>query len=203
MFSISLLSSFIHSLSSGFSCSISFFFSFLVSIVLCPLALPPFHYLQFLSNLVQYSSSYLLSDQPNSFLTVNHPGSSSLLNVLFFFFCFLTSSISYWYSFLNSSTAFFAFSKFSFPFQVSDLAINPFYYTKYLSFSLICYLFRILLIFHFFSLLITTGASCFFLCPSTCPMYFHILLTFTTGCILIVLGNSNSTAFTDTIFFTL
>ena len=203
MFSISLSFSFVHSLSSGFFCLISSFSSFIVSIVLCSLALPSFHHLQFLSNLVQYSSSYLLSDQPNSFLAINHSSSSSLLNVLFFFSCFLIFSISYWYSFLNSSTAFFAFSKFSFSSQVLDSAINPFYYTKYLSFPFIYCLFRILSTSYSSSPLITTGAGCSFLYPSTCPIYFCILLTFTTGCILIVLSNSNSTTFADTIFFTL
>ena len=203
MFPISLLSFFVHSLSSKFSCLISSSFSFIVFIVLCPLALSSFHYLQFLSNLAQYSSSYLLFDQPNSFLAVNCPSSSPLLNVLSFLFCFLTSFISHWYSFSNSSTTFFAFSKFSFPSQVLDSAVNSFYHTKYLFFLLIHYLFRILSTSHSFSLLITTGAGCSFLCPSTCPTYFHILLTLTTRCIFTMLGSSSSTMFDDTTFFIL
>ena len=148
MFPISLSSSSVHSLSPKFSCSISSSSSLIISIVLHPLALPPFHCLQFLSNLAQYSSSYLLSDQPNSFLAINCPSSSPFLNVLSSLSYFLTSSISHQYSFLNSSTASFVFSKFSFPSQVLDSAVNPFYHTKYLSFPLIHYLFKILLTFH-------------------------------------------------------
>ena len=203
IFPILLSSSSVHSLSPKFSCPISSSSSFIVSIVLCSLALAPFHCLQFLSNLAQYSLLYLLSDQPNSFLAVNFPGSSSFLNILSFLFCLLTSSISCQYSFLNSSTTSFVFSRFSIPFQVSDSAVNPFHCTKYLSFPLTCYLFSILSTFHSFSPSIITGAGCSFLCPSTCPTYLCILLMFTTRCILIVLGSSNSTIFTDMIFLTL
>ena len=174
MFPISLSFSFVYSLSLEFSFSL---FSFIVSIVLCSFAFLPFHYLQFLFNLAQYSLSYLLSDQPNSFLAINYPGSSSLLNILSFLFYFLTSSIFCQYSFSNSSTAFFAFSKFSFSSQVSDLAINPFHSTKYLFFLLICCLFRIFSISHFSFSLIMTRAGYSFLCLFTCPMYFCILLT--------------------------
>ena len=203
MFPILSLSFFVHSLSLEFSSSISSFFSFIVSIILCSFALLSFHHLQFLSNLVQYSSLYLLSDQPNSFLAINYPGSFSLLNILSFLFYFLIFSIFCQYSFSNSSTAFFAFSKFSFSSQVSDLAINPFHSTKYLFFSLIHCLFRILLTSHSSSPSITTGAGYFFLCPSTCPTYFCTLLTLTTGCIFTILGSSNSTAFNNITFFIL
>ena len=184
MFSISSSLSSIYFLIPKFSCSISFS-SFIVSIVLCLLVLPPFYRLQFLSNLAQYFLLYLLSDHPNSFLTINLPGNSPLLNVPSSLFCFLTFFISCQYFFLNSSTASFVFSKFSFSSQVLDLAVNPFYHTKYLFFLLTHCLFRILLIFYSFSAPITTGAGCFFLCPSTCPTYFCILLIFTTRCILI------------------
>ena len=202
MFSILSLSSSVHFLSPKFSYSISSFFSFIVFIVFCPFALPSFHHLQFLSNLVQYSLSYLLCDQPNSFLAVNHSSSSPLLNILSFFFCLLMSSISHQYSFLNSSTAYFAFSRFSIPFQVSDSAVNPFYCTRYLSFPLTCYLFNILSTSYSFSPSIITGVGCSFLCPSACPIYLHILLTLTIGCILIVLSSSYSTAFANMIFLT-
>ena len=189
MFSISSLSSSVHSLSSKFFYSISFFFSFIVFIVLYSLALSPFHCLQFLSNLVQYSLSYLLSDHPNNFLTINLPGNSPLLNVSSFLSCLWTFSMSCQYSFLNSSTASFVFSRFSTPSQVSDSTINPFHYTKYLSFPLICCLFSIFSTSHSFSFSITTGASYFFLCSSTCPTYFCTLLTLTTGCIFTVLDS--------------
>ena len=148
MFPILSLSSSIHSLSSKFSCLISFSFSFIVFIVLCSLTLPFFYCLQFLSNLAQYSLSYLLSDQPNSFLAVNHP-SSSFLNIPSSLFCLLISSISCWYLFSNSLTA-FVFSRFSIPFQVSDSTVNPFYHTRYLFFPLTHYLFSYFFYFPFF-----------------------------------------------------
>ena len=93
MFPISLLSFSVHSLSPEPSCSISSFSSFIVSIVLHPLVLSPFHCTQFLSNLAQYSLSYLLSDYPNNFLAMNCPGNSPLLNIPSSFSCFLTSSV--------------------------------------------------------------------------------------------------------------
>ena len=159
--------------------------------------LSPFYFFQFLSSLLQYSWSYHLSNYPNSFLAVNLPGNSSLLNVPFSLSCQFISSMSLQYSFSNSSTASFAFSKFSLPSQVLDSAIKPFYLTKYLSFPLICRLFRIFSTLYSSSSLIMTRVGCFFLCPFTCPTYFCILLTLTTGCIFTVLGSSSSTAFDD------
>ena len=179
-------------------------FSFLiVSIVLCPLISPSFQHLQFLSNLAQYSLLYLLFVYPYNFLTINLPGNSSLLNVSFSLFCLLISVISLLYFFSNSSTVFFAFPRFSFPFQVSDSIVNPFDHTRYLFFSLIHCLFNILSISYSFSPLIITGVGCSFLYFSTCPIYLHILLTLTTRCILIVASSSNSTIFIDTIFLIL
>ena len=203
MLSILLSSSSVLFLSPELSCLISSSFSFIVSIVFCPLICPPFYCFQFLSSLPQYSLLYCLSDHPNSFFAVNCPGSSSLLNVPSSLSCHLTSSISHQYFFLYSSTAFFVFSRFSLPSQVSDSAMNPFHRTRYLSFPHICCLFRILSTSYSSSPLITTGAGCSFLCPSTCSTYLCILLTLTTECIFIVLGSSNSTAFNDTIFLIL
>ena len=203
MFPISLLSSSVHSFNLEFSCSMSSSSSLIVSIVLCPFFLLPFHCLQFLSNLPQYSLLYLLSDHPNNFLAMNRPSNSPLLNIPSSFSCLLTSSMSLLYSFLYSSIAFLAFSKFSSPSQVSDSAVNPFYHTRYLSFPLIHHLFSIFSTSHFSSPLITTGAGCSFLCPSTCPTYLCILLMLTTECIFIMLGSSNSTAFDNMIFFIL
>ena len=148
-------------------------------------------------------NTYLLSDYPNNFLAVNLPGNSSLLNVLSSLFCFLMFSISCQYFFSNSLTASFAFSKFSFSSQVSNSAVNPFYHTKYLFFSLICYLFRILSTFHFSSPLITTRVGYFLLCSSIWPIYYYILLTLTTEYILIVASSSNSTIFGNTILLIL
>ena len=144
MFPISSLSSSVHALSPEPPCWLSSSSSFIVSMVLYPLILPPFHRLQFLSNLAQYSPLYLLSDYPNSFLAMNHSGNSPLLNIPSSFSCFLMSSISCQYSFSYSSIASLAFSKFSLSSQVSDSAVNPFHHTRYLSFPHILCLFRIL-----------------------------------------------------------
>ena len=198
MLSISSLSSSIYSLISDSSSP-----SLIISIVLLFLGHPPFHRLQFLSNLPQYSSSYFLSDHPNNFFTVNLPGNSSLSNIPFSLSCWFTSSIFYQYSLSNSLIVSFVFPRFSLPSQVSDSTVNPFHCTRYLSFSLICYLFKIFSTFHSSSPLIITRAGCSLFCPSTCPTYLRILLTLTTRCILIVSGSSNSTAFDNTIFFTL
>ena len=124
-------SSSVHSLISKFFCSISSSSSIVSKVCLL---FPPFYLFQFHSNLLQYSLSYLLSNHPNNFFAVNPSGSSSLLNVPSSLSCLLISSISHQYSFLNSSTASFTFSKSSFPSQVSDSAVNSFYLTKYLSF---------------------------------------------------------------------
>ena len=171
MFPILSSSSSIHFFIPKFPCSVSSSSSFIVSIVLHPLILLPFHLLQFLSNFAQYSSSYLLSDHPNNFLAVNLSGNSPLLNISSSLSCLLTSSISLLYSFSNSFITSFAFPRFSFPSQVSASAVNPFHRTRYLFFPLIYCLFNILSTFHSSSPSIMTGAGCSFLCPSTCPMY--------------------------------
>ena len=138
-----------------------------------------FHHFQFLSSLSQYSSSYFLPDYPNNFFTVNLPGSSPLLYTPFSLSCWFISSLSLLYSFLNSLITSFAFSKFSFSSQVLDSAVNPFYLTRYLFFSLTHHLFKILSTSYSSSSSIITGAGCSFFCPFTCPMYLCILLVMT------------------------
>ena len=170
MLPILSLSSSVHSLISDSFCLISFSSSQIISKVLLPLAHSPFHCLQFLSNLLQYSSSYCLSNYPNNFFAINCPSSSFLLNVPFSLFCCLISFMSHWYSFSNSLTTPFVFFKFSIPSQVSDSAVNPFHCTRYLSFSLIYCLFNILLTSYSSSPLIMTGAGGSFSCPSTHSM---------------------------------
>ena len=160
MLPISSLSSSVHSLTSD-----SFSSSLIVSIVLLFLGRPFFHHLQFLSNLPQYSSSYSLSDHPNNLFAINLPGNSPLSNIPSSLSCHFTSSVSLLYFFSYSFIASFAFSKFSFPSQVSDSAVNSFHHTRYLSFSLTCCLFNILSTFHSSSPSIMTRASCFFFCP--------------------------------------
>ena len=113
MLPISSSFSFVHSLTPEFFWSISSFSSLTISRFLLLLVCPPFHHLQLLSNLPQYSWLYLLSDHLNSFLAINLPGNSPLLNVPFSCFCLATSFISRWYSFSNSLIASFVFFKFS------------------------------------------------------------------------------------------
>ena len=195
---ISSSSSSVHSRSPNFS-SLTSFFSGIVFIGSLLTGLLPFHRLQFLSILPQYSWSYCLSNYPCNFFTVNLPGSSPRWNVPSSYSCHATSSISRRYSLSNSSIASFAFSKFSFSSQVSDSAVNPFQHTRYLFFPLTHRLFRIFSTSYSSSPSIMTGASCSFFCPFTWPMYLRILLTLTTGCIFTVLGSSNLTAFDNTI----
>ena len=202
MLSISSLFFSIHSWTPDFSSSVSSS-SGIVFIISLFTGFLPFHHLQFLSNLPQYSWLYLLSDYLYNFFAVNFPGNSPCQNVPSSHSCHTTSSMSLQYSFSNSLIASFAFSKFSLPSQVSDSAVNPFQRTKYLSFPLTRRLFRILSTSHSSSPLIITGAGCSFFCPSTCPIYHCILLTFTTGCIFTILGSSNLIAFEDIISLTL
>ena len=194
-------SSSVYSLTPRFSSLISF--SFIIVSIFLSLDCLSFHYLQFLSNLFQYSWLYYLSNHLNNFLAMNLPGNSPLLNVPFLCFYFVTSFMSQRYFFLNSLIAFCVFSKFSLLFYVSDSTVNPFQHTKYLFFSLTCHLFNILSTSYSFFSLIITGASHFFFCPFTYSIYLHILLIFTTGCIFTILGSSNSTIFDNTIFLTL
>ena len=103
-----------------------------------------FHFCQFLSNFLKYSSSNFLSSHPYNIFAVYFPSNSSLLKSFFStissFSCLLTST-----SILpsNSSNAFFAFSKSSLFSHVSCSAVNPFHCTKYLSTPLIFLLFNI------------------------------------------------------------
>ena len=198
MLPISFLSSFVYSRTSDFSSSVSSS-SGIVFIVRLLTGFLPFHCLQFLSNLPQYSWSYRLSVHPYNIFAMNFPSNSPHLNVISSHSCRTTSSMSCQYSFLNSLIASFAFSKFSFPSQVSDSAVNPFHCTKYLSFPLTFLLFSIRSTSYSSSPSIMTRAGCSFFCPSTWPTYLHILLTLTTGCIFTALGSSNLTAFDDTI----
>ena len=153
-------SSSIYSLISNpfFSISSSFL---IISSVCLFLACLSFYCLQFCFNLSQYFLLYLLSNYPNSFFTVNLPGNSPLLNISSSCSYLLMSFMFYQYSFSNSSTTSFAFPKFSFLSQVFDSAVNPFYLTKYLSFFLICHLFKILLTFYSSSLSVGELSQCY------------------------------------------
>ena len=196
-------SSSVHSRTPNFSSSTSSSSSGIVFIIPFLASFLPFYRLQFLSILPQYSRSYCLSDYLYNFFTMNLSGSSLHWNVPFSCSYHATSSISRQYSFSNSSITSFAFSRFSLPSQVSDSAVNPFQRTKYLSLPLTFLLFSIRSTSHSSSPSIITGAGCSFFCPSTCPTYHRILLTFTTRCIFTVLGSSNLTMFDDIISLTL
>ena len=165
----------------------------------------PFHFLQFCSILLQYSLSYLLLLYPNKALAIYLPGSSPLsyIPLSFTFSCCLISSISFLYYFLKSLNAFFAFTKFSLPSHVSASAINPFHHTKNFSFPLTILLLRIFSTSYSSSPSITIGHGVSFFYTSTWFLYLCTLLTFTTGCIFIVLGSSNSIAFVETTLLTL
>ena len=125
MLPISLLSSSVHSLTPDFSPSVSSS-SGIVFIVSLLASFLPFHRLQFLSNLSQYSWSYHLSDHPYNIFAVNFPGNSPHLNIVSSRSCCATSSMSRWCSLSNSSITSFAFFKFFLPSQVSGSAVNPF-----------------------------------------------------------------------------
>ena len=116
-----------------------------------------------------------------------------LLSSDFFFFFYAITLLKVFYQF-------FRFSLFS---QVSPSTVHPFYYIKYLSFPYTFLLFMIFLTSHSSSSSITTSCGIFFLCSSTCDLYLHTLLMLTTGCILTILGNSNSIALLKIIAFTL
>ena len=62
--------------------------------------------------------------------------------------------------------------------------VDPFYYTKYFSCPLIIFLFRIFSTLCSFSPSITTGGGGSLFYCSTCSLYFHTQLTFTTGWVL-------------------
>ena len=123
MLSISSLFFAVHFLISSFFCLISFFF--LIVFKIC-FSFLPFYCFQFHSSLPQYSLLYLLSNYPNNFLAVNLSSNSLCLNIPSLCSCLATSSMSYQYSFSNSSIVFFVFFKFSLSSQVLDSAINPF-----------------------------------------------------------------------------
>ena len=164
-----------------------------------------FYLRQFSSNLFQYFCSYFFFPYPYNSFAIYFP-SNSLLNTFFSSFIsyrYVSSSSSLPYSFSSSFTRSLVFLRFSLLSQVSSSAVHPFHHTRYLSLPHTCLLFIIFSTSHFFSPSITTGCGISFLCPSTCPVYLHTLLTLTTGCIFTVLGSSNSNAFIETIDLTL
>ena len=131
-----------------------------------------FHCLQFSSHLFSLCLSYSLLDHSHSILAINLPG-ISLENTFLSSssFCHHTSLVSLLYSFSNSSTNSFAFSKFSLLFHVSSSIAYPFYHTKNFFFSLTILLFSIFSTSNSSFPLIITGFGSTFFCPSTCGLY--------------------------------
>ena len=188
----------------------------ILSLLLVILILPPlqgfssretdFYLCQLFSNFLKYSSSNFPSSQPYSNFTIYFPSNllllySSALGFLFIlplcstFFCLLTSTLNLP---LNLSTNSLAFPKSSSLFHVLFSAVNPFYYTKYLSIPRIFLLFSIFSISHSLTPSTSIGFPAFFFCPSTCFLYYTIQLMFMTGWILIEVGSHNLTALVDT-----
>ena len=159
------------------------------------ICLSSFHFFQFFSNLFKYSSSNFQSSHLYNNFAIYFPGNSILLYSSTSSSCFLTSTPPH----SNSSINFSAFFKFSFLSQVSPSAIKPFHYIKYFTTPLIFFLFNIFSTSHFSTPSTSTGFPSSFFYSFTCSLYLTIRLTFTTGWILIKLGNHNFTTFDDTI----
>ena len=126
-----------------------------------------FHFHQFFSNFLRYSSSNFLLSHLYNIFAMNFPDSSSLLK----FLSFTISIFSYLFTSafilsLNSSSTSSAFPKSSFFFQVSCSTVNPFHCTKYFSTPLIFFLFNIFSISHSLTPSISISfSSSFFLSP--------------------------------------
>ena len=141
-----------------------------------------FHFCQFLSNFLRYSSSNFLSSHLYNTFAVNLPGSFPLLKSLFsaisILSCLLTSTFIYS---SNSPNASFAFSKFSLLSQVLYSAVNLFHHTRYLSTPLIFLLFSIFSTSHSLIPFTSIGFPSSLFCPPTCSLYRTIQLMLTTG----------------------
>ena len=165
-----------------------------------------FHLFQFFSSFFRYSFlNFLLFYLYNHF-TIYFLSNSILLNssALGFHFGFhFFSTLSYFLTFIsnfpsNSFTNSFTFPKSSSFSYISLSAVNPFHYTKYLSTPCIFLLFNIFLTSYSSTPFISIGLVSSFFCPSTCSLYHTILLTFTTGWILIEVGSCSLTTLVDT-----
>ena len=134
-----------------------------------------FHFHQFLSNFLKYSSSNFPSSYPYNIFAINFPGNfpllKSLSSAISNFSCFLTFAFIL---LLNSSNTSSVFPKSSFLSQIPCSTVNPFYCTKYLSTPLIFLLFSIFSISHSLTPSISIGFPSSFFCPSTCFLYHTI-----------------------------
>ena len=134
-----------------------------------------FHFCQFLSNFLKYSSSNFSLFYPYSIFAINFPGNFSFLksfaSAISSLSCLLTSAFILS---SNSSNTSLAFPRSFFLSQVSYSTVNPFYRTRYLSTPLIFLLFNIFSISHSSTPSISIGFPSSFFCPSTCSLYHTI-----------------------------
>ena len=131
-----------------------------------------FHFCQFLSSFLKYSSSNFPSFYSYNIFAIYFLSNSPFLKLFSStksnFYCFLTSALSLS---SNSTTAFFAFFKsFSFSY-ISFSAVNFFYYTKYFTTPFIFLLFRIFFTSHSLTLFTSTGFTSSIFYPFTCFLY--------------------------------
>ena len=133
------------------SCLFSSSSFLIVSIIPWPLACPPLQHPHFLSKLAQYSLSYFIPDYPTSFLAMNLPSNSSLVNIpLFYFLFFLCISSIFLFKFFYCFFCIFQIFH-SFPYiqfcYISFLLYQVFVFSSHLLF--IQNLFNLLLFFFF------------------------------------------------------
>ena len=134
-----------------------------------------FHFCQFLSIFLKYSSSNFPSSYSYNIFTIYFSSNSPLLKSFSFtisnFSCLLTSTFILLSNSFNISLAFpksFLFS------HILISAVNPFHLIRYFSVSLIFLLFRIFSTSHSSTPSTLTGFPSFFLCPSTYFLYHTI-----------------------------
>ena len=131
-----------------------------------------FHFCQFLSNFLKYSSSNFPSSYLHNIFTIYFSGNSSFLKSLSFtvfnFSCLLTSVFNLS---SNSTTISFVFSKSFSLFHISYSAINLFYHTKYFTIPLTFLLFNIFSTSHSSTSPTSTGFASSIFYPSTCSLY--------------------------------
>ena len=140
-----------------------------------------FYFYQFFSNFLRYFSLNFISFYLYYIFAVYFSSNSFLLK---FFFSTIANFLYFFTFILNLSsnfiTAFFAFFK-SFHFSpILFSAVNPFYYTKYFTTSLIFLWFRIFSTFHSLTPSTSTNFASFTFYPPTCSLYYTTQLTFTT-----------------------
>jgi len=131
-----------------------------------------FHFCQFLSNFLKYSSLNFPSSYLYNIFTRYFSDNSFFLKFLYFtvfnFSCLLTSAYNLS---SNFATTFFVFSKSFSLFYISCSAINLFYCTKYFTIPLTFLLFNIFFTSHSSTSFTSTGFASSIFYPSTCSLY--------------------------------